>query len=90
MNKREMLLDVLEYIEQRCQRLKEPVNNLSGEELENILDEHFAEFGTNIHIIFNFMQMIVTRINESEFSETGRKSIMSNKELIKYFDAHWQ
>ena len=90
MNNRDMLLDELEDIERRCQRLKEPVNNLSDEELENILDEHFAEFGTNIHIIFNFMQMVVTRVNESESSETGRKSLMSNEELEKYFNDHWQ
>ena len=90
MYNREMLLGVLEYIERRCQRLKEPVNNLSDEELENILYEHFEQFAMNIHIIFDFMQMVVTRVNESESSESGRKTIMSNKELEKYFNDKWQ
>jgi hypothetical protein len=39
---------------------------------------------------FTFMQMILTRMHDSDYPGFYRDKKLSNKELEKYFEDHWE
>jgi len=60
-----------------------------NQELEIILEFYFKEFGFYILVNFDFMEMIVTRMNHNADLDNSNKSKMSNEELEKYFEKNW-
>jgi len=90
MKNRKMILECLDRIDQQYKCLRELVENTSDQELEHILDIYFAEFGVNILVNFEYMQMIISRENVYEVPNTEKKSIMSNEELKRYFINNWK
>lgn len=89
MDNRKTVLDVLQKIQDKYEYLKNVAENATDQELENILDNQFYEFGTNIQVNFDFMEMIVTRMNHNADLDNSNKSKMSNEELGKYFEKNW-
>ena len=83
MEKRRIILEVLQKVRNRLEQLEEVIQKTPNHELENILEDHFREFGINIEANFDFMEKIVTRM---EYSDTAK---MSNEELENYFEEHW-
>ncbi len=63
MGNRKMMLDLLQRTHDRYKQLQNVVEKATDQELENILDNYFSEFGTNIQVNIYFMEMIVTRID---------------------------
>ncbi len=86
---REMISESLAENYRRYKMLKELVDNTSDQELDKILDFHFIEYTYNIGANFTFLQMIISRVNEDEYFETGRKTLMNNEELEEYFKENW-
>ncbi len=85
MGNRKMISESLAEIYRRYKMLNELVDNASDQELDNILAFHFLQYSINIEINFAFLQMIISRVNEEEYFETGRNSLMNNEELKEYF-----
>jgi len=89
MENRKLISECLSKIYDRYNRLKEIVDNTPDESLNDILDNHFWEYTTNIEANFSFLEMIVSRrILEDESSEES-KFDMTNEELDEYFQENW-
>lgn len=89
MENREMISECLYEIQQKYKLLEELIDSKSDQQLDGILEVYFKEYVTNINTNFNFLQMIISRVNEDEYLETGRKSMMSNEDLEEYFKENW-
>ena len=89
MENREKILKVLRGIHNRLDQLKEVIGKTTDQELENFLDYDFEEFGTNIKANFDLMEMIVTRKNPYADQDDSGNSKMTNEELEKFFEEHW-
>jgi hypothetical protein len=89
MENRQLTLERLDKIYKRYQRLKEMVENSSDESLNDILDNLFWEYTTNIQINFDCLEMMISRRTPEGdiFCET--KTDMTNDELVAYFDEYW-
>ena len=84
-----MISEVLQKIQGRLEQFKEMVGKIPDQDLENIMDHHFQELGTNINANLDFMAMIVTRAADGQHSEICNEPKLSNQELEKYFQEHW-
>lgn len=82
-------MEVLQKIYSRLDELKYVVEKTTDQELENILDNLFYEFGVNIQVNLDFMEMIITRMDSFPTSGNSNQSRMSNKELENYFEEKW-
>lgn len=82
-------MEVLQKIYSRLDELKNVVEKTTDQELENILDNLFYEFGVNIQVNLDFMEMIITRIDPFPASNNSEQPKLSNKELEDYFEERW-
>ncbi len=89
MTNRKFISECLVQIYQEYNKLEETVNNKSDQELDEILRDDFLMYVTNIHFHFEFLQMMISRVNEDADPEDGCRSLMTNEELIDYFDKNW-
>lgn len=89
MGNRKIIMEVLQKIYSRLDELKYVVEKTTDQELENILDNLFYEFGVNIQVNLDFMEMIITRMDSFPTSGNSNQSRMSNKELENYFEEKW-
>jgi hypothetical protein len=88
MENRKMILEVLQRIQCRCEELKDVVEKISDQDLENILDNCIFEFSGNIRVNLDFIEAILTGIDPGADPDSGNKSKMNNEELLNYFYEH--
>ena len=85
MENRKDISECLTRIHKLYKELKELVDNATNELLDDILIDYFKVYTDNIDMYFSFMKQIITRRDSNE-SDSGFHSKMTNSELEKYFD----
>jgi len=88
MENRKWIVELLQKIQCRFEKLNDVVKKTSDQDLENILDNSFYDFGVNIQVNLDFMETILTGIDPGADSDSNNPSKMNNEELLNYFYEH--